>query len=238
MTSSPKPPETLRVTTMPTDAERLAISRRMRKFHTPAVRRRYRLMAIGLWLLTAGIMVLFFRYFDVAQQFMRDACMDHLHSLILEVDSDAENEYGHWLLSECVAESDQAREALRNAILCLLGFVVAYISYFFYWQANRPRAVFHPLNGRTFDYTISAQGFTSEEPGMGKSIYQWRGIERIERDGDMLLFFIDKCAAHFINLRHFASESEAEHFLAKARQWKAASDAIQAPGTAAPSHTP
>ena len=97
--------------------------------------------------------------------------------------------------------------------LGLFGEGMVFTATFVYEIALRKRAAVRPLNARQFVYTISAEGFVSEEAGRSRNVYFWPAVERVECAGGFILVFIDQVAAFPIPLRAFADASAAESFL-------------------------
>jgi len=82
---------------------------------------------------------------------------------------------------------------------------------------------------------IGAHTMTLEEQQLidtsevNENRYRWKGIERIERTPEYLLFWLNSSMAHSVPLRAFASPHEAEAFEAAARRLREAGTATESP---------
>lgn len=77
------------------------------------------------------------------------------------------------------------------AMGAVIASALVFTATFVYEIALRKRAAVRPLNARQFVYTISAEGFVSEEAGRSRNVYFWPAVERVECAGGFILVFID-----------------------------------------------
>lgn len=198
----------LHITISPSDADRQAVSKVLRKYRPTSFRRQL-FTALGYWLALFVLFFFFFRQLGEVNDFIAHIC-DYSPS---SYPADSEYEFIQYLLESCLAYSDDARLNLRYALLCLTGaFVLVYVLILFLFRRTW-RANFSPLTGRRFTYSVTPQGFISAEAGISRAHHEWRGIRRIVRDKGWLLFFIEPCVAYFIPVSAFASEAHAQAFL-------------------------
>ena len=125
-----------------------------------------------------------------------------------------------WMLFSCMRRISVQLALLgedMGDIWWAMGAVIAsalvFTATFVYEIALRKRAAVRPLNARQFVYTISAEGFVSEEAGRSRNVYFWPAVERVECAGGFILVFMDQVAAFPIPLRAFADAGAAESFL-------------------------
>ena len=98
--------------------------------------------------------------------------------------------------------------AMGAVIASALVFTAAFI----YEIALRTQAAVRSLPQRQFVYSVSAEGFVSEEAGRSHNLYFWPAVERVECAGGFILVFIDQVAAFPIPLRAFANDGHAAEF--------------------------
>lgn len=125
-----------------------------------------------------------------------------------------------WMLFSCMRRISVQLALLgedMGDIWWAMGAVIAsalvFTAAFIYEIALRTQAAVRSLPQRQFVYSVSAEGFVSEEAGRSHNLYFWPAVERVECAGGFILVFIDQVAAFPIPLRAFADASAAESFL-------------------------
>lgn len=197
--------EVLRVTVQVSDKERAHMGRRMRKYRPRALQRRFRLAAVAAGLGYAALLWAHMHFLGQTAEGIGAVC-----DMFVPYDGDTDG---------CFQMTDQALETLRYTsytLIAALVLVAVYLCWFFgsAWRGN-----FRSLNGRTFVYEISAQGFSSTEEGWARTVYTWKGVRQVVRDNDVLLVFVDVGVAYFLPLRAFATPEEGGRFFAQAQAW-------------------
>jgi hypothetical protein len=124
-----------------------------------------------------------------------------------------------WMLFSCVRRISVQLALFgedMGDIWWAMGAVIAsalvFTATFVYEIALRKQAAVRPLATRQFVYSLSAEGFVSEEAGRSRNLYFWPAVERVVREHGFILVFIDQTAAFSIPLRAFAHDEAAAAF--------------------------
>lgn len=194
----------LTITFSPDEAERKAVSKILCRYRPRS--RRQSVVHLACLALALALTVSYFYHLRATSQFFADVCY-------------AYPVHGEHILAACEADTGNARSQLSRLIYGLVAQLLLITWWLTYSYRRNWRNSFHPLNGRTFTYTISADGLASHEHGKAHSHYPWHAIERIVHERGYTLFFNDRCAALFVGDAHFPDTESAEQFAAHAQQW-------------------
>ena len=193
--------------------EQRRAGRRMCRYRTPDLQRRYWL---GALLFVGVFAALFYGFFTDTRRiatFLQESC-----AFLPDDAMDADAFAAQW--DAWVGKRDSGFAALQHLFfwsLALLWLVIFYLR----WNYSLTlRALLDPLDGRQFVLSVSAEGLLMEEAGRTRLFYFWPALSRVILDKEFLLFYVNRNAAYFIPLDRFADHAAAAAFFQQALQFK------------------
>ncbi len=193
--------------------EQRRAGRRMCRYRTPDLQRRYWLGALIAIVLFALLYGGFF--FDARRiaTFLQESC-----AFLPDDAMDADAFAAQW--DAWVGKRDSGFAALQRLFfwsLALLWLAILYVR----WNYSLTlRALLDPPDGREFLLSISAEGLTMEEAGRSRLFYFWPAVSRVILDKEFLLFYVNRNVAGFIPLDRFSDAAAAAAFFQQALQFK------------------
>ena len=205
--------EALQMVFSVTSREQRRAGRRMCRYRSLELKRRYWLGALVAIVLFALLYGGFF--FDARRiaAFLQEGCAFLPGD---EVDTDVfEAQWDAWFVSR-----DSVFAALQRLFFWSLALLWLAIFYLRWNYSIALRALLDPPDGREFRLSISAEGLLVEEAGRTRLFYLWPAVSRVILDKEFLLFYVNRNAAYFIPLDRFADHAAAEAFFQRALQFK------------------
>ena len=193
--------------------EQRRAGRRMCRYRTPDLKRRYWLGALIAIVLFALLYGAFF--FDARRiaTFLQESCAFLPGE---EVDADAfAAQWDAW-----AGNHDSVFAALQRLFFWSLALLWLAILYLRWNYSLALRALLDPPDGRQFILSVSAEGLLVEEAGRTRLFYFWPAVSRVILDAEFLLFYVNRNVAWFIPRDRFADQAAAEFFFQQALQLK------------------
>ena len=205
--------EALQMVFSVTSREQRRAGRRMCRYRSLELKRRYWLGALVAIVLFALLYGGFF--FDARRiaAFLQEGCA-FLPDDEIEVDAFAA-QWDAWFVSR-----NSVFSALQRLFFWSLALLWLAIFYLRWNYSIALRALLDPPDGREFRLSISAEGLLVEEAGRTRLFYLWPAVSRVILDKEFLLFYVNRNAAYFIPLDRFADHAAAAAFFQQALQFK------------------
>lgn len=195
-----------------TSREQQRAGRRMCRYRTPDLKRRY-------WLATFLFVVLFAAlFYGVIENlrrithFLWDGCYSLPQG---EMDDRAAEMWDSWS-----GGCDAMVDTLWQLPYWMTGLLLLVIFYLRWNYATAIRALLDTPDGREFVLSISTEGLLVEEAGRTRLFYFWPAVSRVILDKEFLLFYVNRNVAWFIPRDRFANQAAVEAFFQQALQFK------------------
>lgn len=194
--------------------EQRRAGRRMARYRTPDLQRRYWLGALLFVGVFAALLYGAF-FFDARRiaTFLQESCA-FLPDDEIEVDAFAA-QWDAWLVNR-----DSVFAALQRLFFWSLALLWLAIFYLRWNYSLTLRALLDPPDGREFLLSISVEGLLVTEAGRTRLFYAWPAVSRVILDKEFLLFYVNRNVAWFIPLDRFANQAAADAFFQQALQFK------------------
>ncbi|WP_049222826.1 MULTISPECIES: YcxB family protein [Neisseria] len=213
MYTEPRQTDHLQISFSPTDQDRRYAGKRLLRYIEPDWRRKY-------WFGSAAFLLMWGILFVFACWLFNGINNTYVQNCYLFADSQTDS------LEYCLYKArDDSSSLWIMAGLIYATSMVMYFDQRWTYRSFARRAA-HPLEGRRFSLSLSAEGLTQEEAGRNRHFHHWAGVERIIEDQAFLLFYIDRNIAYFIPIAAFAEAGmDAHAFYTRAMELKAAAEA-------------
>ena len=192
--------------------EQRRAGRRMCRYRTPDLKRRYWLATLLLVVIFAALFYGFSENVRRVTHFLGDGCYFLPQG---EISDGAAEMWDNWS-----AGCDAVVDTLWQLPYWMTGLLLLVIFYLRWNYSLTLRALFDPLDGRQFVLSVSAEGLLMEEAGRTRLFYFWPTVSRVILDKEFLLFYVNRNVAWFIPLDRFANQAAAEAFFQQALQFK------------------
>ena len=192
--------------------EQRRAGRRMCRYRTPDLKRRYWLATLLLVVIFAALFYGFSENVRRVTHFLGDGCYFLPQG---EISDGAAEMWDNWS-----AGCDAVVDTLWQLPYWMTGLLLLVIFYLRWSYSLTLRALFDPLDGRQFVLSVSAEGLLMEEAGRTRLFYFWPTVSRVILDKEFLLFYVNRNVAWFIPLDRFANQAAAEAFFQQALQFK------------------
>ena len=197
-----------------TSREQRRAGRRMCRYRSRELKRRYWLGALLALILFA---VLYYGFFYDARRvavFLQENC-----AFLPDDEADTDVFAAQW--DAWFANREAVLAALQHLFFWSLALLWLAILYLRWNYATAIRALLDAPDGREFVLSISTEGLLVEEAGRTRLFYLWPAVSRVILDKEFLLFYVGRNVAWFIPLDRFAKHAAAEAFFQQALQFKA-----------------
>lgn len=194
--------------------EQRRAGRRMWRYRTPDLKRRY-------WLATLLFVVIFAALFYGFSENVRrvtDFLWDGYE--LFQESGQTDETLPEWGRDIWLGNTDAMAGRLQHLKYWLTGLLLLVIFYLRWNYSLTLRALLDPPDGREFLLAISAEGLLVAEAGRTRLFYAWPAVSRVILDAEFLLFYVGRNAAYFIPLDRFADHAAAEAFFQRALQFK------------------